>query len=34
MLFKVEGQTHIMHLHDMEIYSILYQNDKNKELDK
>lgn len=34
MLFKVESQTHLMHLCDMEIKSILYHDDKNKELDK
>lgn len=34
MLFKVEGQTHLMHLCDMTISSILYLNDKNRELDK
>lgn len=34
MLCKVEGQTHLMHLCELETSSILRHNDKNEGLDK
>lgn len=34
MLCKVEGQTHLMHLCELETSSILRQDDKNEGLDK